>query len=189
MNSTRIIRSAKKLQCNRCGICCKELETIVLFGKEILLFEDIRKKAKKTSVINEANGKMYVLELEEGGCPRYAMGTGCTTYEKRPLVCGSFPMAANHYQKGFGFMTLESHLCTATIQFLAGNHDVVFTRRAIESSSFLEQIVNSAKRILALVTGREITMERIPTTVALANSIQKLRDKTKESSDASPSLQ
>lgn len=175
MHTPKRIHEAKKLECKRCGLCCKELDTIVLFGKELLLFEDIRRNARETSVIHGDTGKIYVLKLKSGGCPRYEMDKGCTTYDTRPLVCGAFPMAASHYQNGFGFMSLDSHLCTATIEFLEGSHDAIFFKDAIFSSSFLSQIVENSRKILKRATGRGIDMDTIPTTLALANEIEKIR--------------
>jgi len=174
---SRLIRNTSKLQCKRCGLCCKELKTIVLFGKELRLFEDIRRSAEELIVIHTDRERIFNLKLKDGGCPRYSEDKGCNNYDKRPKVCRAFPMAASHYQNGFGFMSLDSHLCTATIEFLSGRHNAIFLPGATPSNYFLEAIVKTAEEILLMTTGKRITMERIPTTVALIKEIENTRTK------------
>jgi Fe-S-cluster containining protein len=82
-----------KFKCKRCGKCCSNAKNLALFEWEA---ERLRKHGAKIRAGHtiELNGSRIVLfwTLESNGkkCP-FLTKRGCLVYNKRPLVCRSFP--------------------------------------------------------------------------------------------------
>ena len=95
-----------KFKCKRCGKCCSNIKNIALFEWEA---ERLRKHGAKIRPGHtvDLNGSRIVLlwTLESNGrkCP-FLTKRGCLIYDKRPLVCRSFPfmnsgLAAKNLEK------------------------------------------------------------------------------------------
>ncbi|NIM17940.1 MAG: YkgJ family cysteine cluster protein [Candidatus Aminicenantes bacterium] len=86
---------AAKIDCMRCGNCCKEM-------KPVLTEKDISTCANGLNLSETEFKKQYLAETEEPDkytfnkkpCP-FLQGTLCSIYNIRPLECRSFP----HIQK------------------------------------------------------------------------------------------
>jgi Fe-S-cluster containining protein len=87
--------------CKRCGVCCRNLlETkdgiqrgLPLTDKETALFP--QELVSPKLAIGVAEPKVVILyQLNVNVCPYINSQNACVKYEKRPLMCQSFPVVA-----------------------------------------------------------------------------------------------
>lgn len=99
----------KNFECLKCGKCCKNFGSnssfsgLPLFEWEKEEFEKLAKekgiclKISPTNVIYDKKSKTYVnisYFMENQPCP-FLKENKCSIYQKRPIVCRSFPLARN----------------------------------------------------------------------------------------------
>lgn len=99
----------KKFECLKCGNCCKNFGSnesfsgLPLFEWEKQDFESLAKEKKikleitSTNTLFDKKSKQYVCltySMKNQPCP-FLSNNMCSNYEKRPIVCRSFPLARN----------------------------------------------------------------------------------------------
>ncbi len=88
-----------EFNCSRCGACCRNLLTdeygitngLALTEEEICLFDSDSVKPN----MGLGNGKsinIVTYQLNKNVCPHIDEKNNCKIYEKRPLICQSFPV-------------------------------------------------------------------------------------------------
>lgn len=89
----------RKFPCTHCGACCMNV------GQMVNHFRVRPNNDYPAQLLAD-----FPFDFDESGkCEKYHVGTGCTVYEDRPLICRSSEMFDQHYSK---FMTEEQYLKT-----------------------------------------------------------------------------
>jgi Fe-S-cluster containining protein len=78
--------------CNGCTQCCRSNQALVLHPER---GDDVGSYEHKT-VFDGAGDKIHVLAATTSGACVYLGASGCTIYERRPLLCRSFD-CRKHY--------------------------------------------------------------------------------------------
>jgi Fe-S-cluster containining protein len=77
------------MDCNDCGKCCEELESLPIFEPIYQKIKNIRPDIEKFA---KKIGGMYYIDLNYSTCPFYDLNTKkCSIYKVRPLICREFP--------------------------------------------------------------------------------------------------
>ncbi len=84
-----------RFECTKCGDCCHAWE-----GGVWLVGDDVSRLAKYLSIsedevieryTNKNREDLSIQRMENGACPLFKMGEGCTVHEAKPNQCSSFP--------------------------------------------------------------------------------------------------
>ena len=81
-----------EVQCGACTECCKSSQGLFLHPEQ----GDAVESYRHTSAFNQEGNPVYLLETTPVGACVYLGETGCTIYERRPLLCRTFD-CRKHY--------------------------------------------------------------------------------------------